>query len=292
MKILLIEDDEAQRGHSVQQLHRLGHEVEAYASAREIGDALRGGAPADLVWVDPALGDGDGLEVSQTARIHLPEAQILLVCGHMDGEQVLRALRAGVDHFLSRPVEQPALSSVLRRVEGIRGAHRDKVRAWHSFERCDVELCVPADMGVAAATAALFAKHARSFLDDTAVRGLQSAVHELLLNSIEHGCLEITRGEKLEALSANRYAELLAERSADPVLGARVVRARLVADREHGVRITLTDPGPGFDPAALPDPWDPENLFLESGRGITMARLHVAEVAYTNGGRTVTITAG
>jgi DNA-binding response OmpR family regulator len=291
MKILLVEDDDALRGHYVRQLQHLGHEVEAYAFVREVCDALGAGAQADLVWVDLMLSDGDGLEVSQTARVHVPAVQILVVSGSMDGEHVLRALRAGVDHFLPKPFELPTLHAVLRRVEGVRGAHRDKVRAWHSFERCDLELCVPADMGVAAATAALLGKHARSFLDDAGCRGFQSAVHELLLNSIEHGCLEITREEKLDALSLNRYSELIAARSADPRLGGRVVRVRLVADNEQGVRITLSDPGPGFDPDALPDPWDPENLFLESGRGITMARLNVAQVAYTDGGRTATITA-
>src|SRR5215468_3178162 len=127
-------------------------------------------------------------------------------------------------------------------------AQRDEVRAWRSFVRCDLELQVPADFGVAAATAALFAKHAQSFLDDPGCRGLQIAVHEILLNSIEHGCLEITREEKLDALTENRYAELIAARRADPRLGGRLVTARMSADAARGIEITLSDPGPGFDP--------------------------------------------
>src|SRR5262249_25608850 len=190
-----------------------------------------------------------------------------------------------------KPVEMSEFSAVLRRVSDITAATRDKVRAWHSFVRCDLELQVPADFGVAAATAALFAKHARSFLDDSGCRGLQIAVHEILLNSIEHGCLEITREEKLTALTENRYTDLIAARCADPRLGTRFVQVRMTADAERGVEITLTDPGPGFDPTNLPDPFDPSSIDLPSGRGTFMARLHVDELAYADGGRTAILRA-
>jgi hypothetical protein len=180
---------------------------------------------------------------------------------------------------------------VLRRAEALRAALRDKVRAWHSFVRCDLTLLVPADMGVAAATASLFGKHARSFLDDDGCRGLQTAVHEILLNAIEHGCLEITHDEKLAALSEDRYSELLAARRAEPRFGGRCVSVRMTADAVQGVVIRVSDPGPGFDPSALPDPSDPDNLFSPSGRGITMAKLQVDELRYEDGGRTAILVA-
>jgi len=65
--------------------------------------------------------------------------------------------------------------------------------------------------------------------------------------------------------------------------------ARLVGDLKSGVTVTLTDPGPGFDPDKLPDPSEAGNLFLESGRGIIMAKLQVGELRYENGGRTVVL---
>jgi DNA-binding response OmpR family regulator len=293
MRILLAEDEDAQRSTFVRQLEQRGHQVAAYGTVLEAGEAVRE-ADADLVWTGLVFADpshGGGIELIRAARLHLPAVQILVVSGHTDGGNVLAALRSGADHFLPKPVDTSDFHAVMRRIEAIRAAHRDKVRAWNSFARCDLELRVPADLGVAAAAAALFGKHARSFLDEPGCRGLQSAVHEILLNSIEHGCLEITREEKLSALSANRYSELIAARRADPALGARSVRARMTADGDQGVTITLTDPGPGFDPEALPDPSDPENIFLEGGRGILMARLHVAEMSYEDGGRTAILVA-
>jgi CheY-like chemotaxis protein len=291
MKILLAEDDDRLRNTFARLLTQQGHDVEAFGNGKGLCEALEGGAQPDLVWTDLAMPEVDGLTVIRRARGCLPGVQILVVSGHSDGEHVLQVLREDADHFLAKPVEMSEFYAVLRRIADLCAADRDKVRAWNSFVRCDLELHVPADFGVAAATAALFAKHARAFLDDSGCRGLQIAVHEILLNSIEHGCLEITREEKLEALVDNRYSNLIAARRADPRLGARFVTVRLTADASRGVEVSLSDPGPGFDPATLPDPSDPSVMDLPSGRGMFMARLHVDDLFYADSGRTAILRA-
>ncbi len=289
MKILLAEDDAALRATFTRLLSRLGHEVLAFENGALLVDALQGPVDADLVWTDLAMPMGDGAAVIRAARKYAPDVPILVVSGHGDAEHVLAALRAGADHFLPKPSKDSELYSVLRRIDVERAAQRDRVRVWSSFVRCDFEMRIPSDLGVAKATAALIGKHARSYLDESEWRGLQTAAHEVLLNSIEHGCLEITREEKLAALTERRYTELLAARRADPRLGGRFVEAHLVADLDTGVTLTLTDPGPGFDPELLPDPSHADNLFQESGRGIIMAQLHVGELRYENGGRTAVL---
>ena len=291
MKIFLVEDDDLLRETLVRVLTKLGHDVVAHPSGDSLEAMLSEGAEADLVWTDLAMSDGDGFSVIRAVRKYLPGVPVLVVSAHGDAEHVLRAVRLGADHFLPKPVDAAELTGVLRRIEALRAAQRDKVRVWHSFVRCDIELRVPADLGVAAATAALFGKHARSFVVDDGCRGVQTAVHELLLNGVEHGCLEITQQEKLSALSEDRYSELFAERRADPRLGTRTVRAHMIAEAASGITITVSDPGPGFDPETLPDPSDPENLFLPSGRGIMMAKLQVDELRYEDGGRTAVVRA-
>ena len=289
MKILLAEDNDALRTTYVRLLGRLGHEIAAFENGALLAAALEAGADADLVFTDLAMPVGDGTQVIRAARKFLYDVPILVVSGAGDAEHVLGALREGADHFLPKPAKDSELFSILRRIEGELAAQRDKVRVWNSFVRCDLELRIPADMGVAKATAALIGKHSRSFLEEAECRGFQTAAHEVLLNSIEHGCLEITREEKGAALTERRYTELLAARSADPRLRDRVVMAHLIASHDAGVTLTLRDPGPGFDPGGLPDPSEAGNLFLESGRGIIMAKLHVGELRYENGGRTAVL---
>ncbi len=55
-------------------------------------------------------------------------------------------------------------------------------------------------------------------------------------------------------------------------------------------RFTITDQGAGFDPADIPDPCADENLEKPSGRGIMLMRAYMDEVAYSQGGRRVTMT--
>lgn len=291
MKILLAEDDDLLRESLVRLLTSHHHEVEPHLGGNSLGAALAAGATADLVWTDLSMPEGDGFAVIRAARSYAPETPVLVVSAHGDPEHVLAALRAGADHFLPKPIDASELHAVLRRIEIVRAAQRDKIRVWSSFRRCDLEIALAADLGVAAAAAGLFAKHARSFLDDDGCRGLLTAVHEILLNAVEHGCLEITQEEKRAALLDECYGELFAARRSDPVRGTRQVRARFEADDEHGVTVTISDPGPGFDPESLPDPSDPENLFSPSGRGITMAKLHVDDLRYEDGGRTAIVSA-
>ena len=58
---------------------------------------------------------------------------------------------------------------------------------------------------------------------------------------------------------------------------------------QEAVRFSVRDEGPGFDPAAVPDPTDPEFLDRPSGRGMLLMRSFMDEVAYSENGRQVTM---
>lgn len=49
---------------------------------------------------------------------------------------------------------------------------------------------------------------------------------------------------------------------------------------DDGVRIRILDEGPGFDPAAAPDPTAEENLLTPEGRGLLMMRAFVDDVEF------------
>ena len=46
------------------------------------------------------------------------------------------------------------------------------------------------------------------------------------------------------------------------------------------MQVTVADSGGGFDPAAIADPLDPENLYKDSGRGIFIVRMLMDEVKF------------
>jgi serine/threonine-protein kinase RsbW len=49
---------------------------------------------------------------------------------------------------------------------------------------------------------------------------------------------------------------------------------------EHYIEITIEDEGGGFDPDTVEDPRKPENLLKDSGRGVFLMRVLMAEVNY------------
>jgi serine/threonine-protein kinase RsbW len=53
--------------------------------------------------------------------------------------------------------------------------------------------------------------------------------------------------------------------------------------------VRITDEGPGFDPADVPDPTAVENLERPCGRGLMLMRHYMNEVAYSERGNTVTM---
>jgi serine/threonine-protein kinase RsbW len=86
------------------------------------------------------------------------------------------------------------------------------------------------------------------------------AVQEALANAVVHGCKN------------------------DP---AKEVRCQLERDENGHIVITVTDPGPGFPPDAVPDPRRRENLYDGHGRGVYLIRQLMDEVQFETGGNTI-----
>ena len=87
------------------------------------------------------------------------------------------------------------------------------------------------------------------------------AMEEALVNAIKHG---------------NRK---------DPEKTVEVI-CRIAKDR---VQIRITDEGSGFDPRAVPDPTDEENLEIPSGRGLMLMRCYMTSVEFNTRGNQVSM---
>ncbi len=101
-------------------------------------------------------------------------------------------------------------------------------------------------------------QQALGFDDDFYAR-LMLTVSEAATNAVVHG----------NDLDNSKKAIILAEVS-DSVL-----------------TVTTTDEGNGFDPEAVPNPLDEENLLNTSGRGVFLMQEYADEVEYQNEGRTL-----
>ena len=61
---------------------------------------------------------------------------------------------------------------------------------------------------------------------------------------------------------------------------------------EKGLSIIVKDRGLGFDPSAVPDPFAPEKLKSENGRGIHLMKLAMDEVSFEQEGTKVCMRKG
>jgi serine/threonine-protein kinase RsbW len=86
---------------------------------------------------------------------------------------------------------------------------------------------------------------------------IEIALREALVNAVVHGCKKDT---------------------------SKKVQVCVACDESRGILLVVRDPGPGFDPQALPDPLYGENLFASHGRGIYLINQLMDEVTFKHGG--------
>lgn len=86
---------------------------------------------------------------------------------------------------------------------------------------------------------------------------IELSLHEALANAVVHGAKE------------------------DP---SKTVECLVACDDQRGILIIVRDPGPGFDPGAIPTCTMGENLFSNHGRGIFLINQLMDEVKFHKNG--------
>ena len=121
MKILAVEDDAVSRAVLRQALRRLGHETVEAADGEAAWEALQI-EPFRVVVSDWMMPRTDGLELCRRIR-QRPDAEyiyfILLTSRDATEENQREATDAGVDDFLTKPLDLPELWTRLRVAERI-----------------------------------------------------------------------------------------------------------------------------------------------------------------------------
>jgi DNA-binding NtrC family response regulator len=137
-RLLLVEDDPAQREPLARFVAGLGHDVATAATLAEARACLeRGGV--DAVVCDLRLPDGDGLALLRWARARHPLADFLVVTAHGSVETAVDAMREGAHDFLTKPVDLGVLEQRLARLlEKRRLAHEVRTLTERARERIDV----------------------------------------------------------------------------------------------------------------------------------------------------------
>lgn len=149
-------------------------------------------------------------------------------------------------------------------VEDLRAAldHVNKLSGMMPYcSTCVMNMVIPADPANIGAVSDGVTQMLRGkqWSDDNVMR-VELALQEALANAIRHGC------------------------KGDP---SKQVQCVVTVDGNGELVIVVRDPGTGFDPAAVPDPMQAENLLKPSGRGVYLINELMDEVQFADSGREV-----
>ncbi len=126
-RILVVEDDADLRDVMAAALTADGHAVETCADGRAALDALSEGAP-EVVLLDVSLGAGiDGVEVCRRMRAAGDDAYVMMLTARDSEPEVVVALEAGADDYVTKPIGIVELRSRVR--AALRRIRRDGAAA-------------------------------------------------------------------------------------------------------------------------------------------------------------------
>jgi two-component system, NtrC family, response regulator AtoC len=112
-RILVVDDDRAFRLSTAALLRADGYEVDAVGDATAAAAALKSGG-IDLVLLDLRMPGTDGITLVEALRVWGEGVAILMISGYGTVDAAVRALHAGADDFLTKPVEPAVLSARVR----------------------------------------------------------------------------------------------------------------------------------------------------------------------------------
>jgi len=128
MGSVLIIDDEASIRESLQTLLEFeGYTVETAASGEE-GLARIAEVPVDLVLLDFALPDRNGLEILRDIRDRDPELAIIMITAYGTVENAVAAMQSGATNFVQKPWDNEKLLADVKMVIERRRAEEENVQ--------------------------------------------------------------------------------------------------------------------------------------------------------------------
>lgn len=112
-RALLAEDNMINREILQQQLLNLGFMVEAVTNGKEAVQATEK-STFDIILLDCEMPEMDGFQATKAIRKNGKDIPILALTGHSSEDIRLLALRAGMNEFVTKPLETEALAEAVR----------------------------------------------------------------------------------------------------------------------------------------------------------------------------------
>lgn len=223
---------------------------------------LFGQSPFNLVISDLRMPGMDGMQLLHAIKGLNPKVPFILISGYGEIPTVVESLKAGAENFLTKPLELAVLSKVVAQSLSLAATQAPPLLQQASMRQL-TQLETPSRFEYIREMVSLIAQSALNvgFVEGDLDNNLKLALVEALTNAMEHG--NRWNPDLLVSLEVELTCQCL--------------------------KVTISDQGPGFNLASLPDPTDPEQLLCERGRGVFLMRAIMDEVAYNAQGNQVSM---
>ena len=265
-----------------------GHSVIS-ASTPALGLSTFDRTQPDIVITDLFLPEQDGVMLVKQIHERRPTCPVVLLIDAGQGESTIEGLRAGALDYVQQPIHAEAFAQVLQRAIHSLPVSVDDAPG---VERLEYVLVMGPDPSYVESTVTWLIQGTAMGLMEARQLHLRAALQELVMNAVEHGCLELRYRDKIEAMAKDQYDELIQQRRKDGRFRDRRVTIRAIYDkRQQVLTYQIADQGKGFNwKTRVGSRYDVCPTGDASGRGIFLAQSFFPDVTYNDRGNEVTLT--
>ncbi len=242
----------------------------------------------DIVVSDLVMPGRNGLELVEEVQRIRPYLPVILMTNKGSEEIAVKALQAGAASYVPKSHLASMLPETVLNILQLSRQRRSQASLMASLKRCEFifDLGIDDELISPLITYLQGCMSSLNLCDQTSSIRVCIALEEALRNALFHGNLEISSEEREGDSEAYRLL-IESRRNMAPYRERHLyVRVRFAPNEATFI---IRDEGKGFDPDALPDPTDPENLDKVSGRGLLLMRTFMDDVAYNDCGNEVTM---
>jgi CheY-like chemotaxis protein/anti-sigma regulatory factor (Ser/Thr protein kinase) len=286
--VLVVDDSAVDRRLAGSLLEKSYNSSVVYAAdGTEALECMRQRLP-DIVITDLQMPQMNGLDLVTAVRRDYPLVPVVLMTAQGSEDIAVQALQKGAASYLPKSRLAYELLETIDSVLAVARADRDQGKLASCLYESQWDLVLPNDTSLLCPLVDL-ARHdlvRLGLCDDTVRTRLGIALHEALINAIDHGNLELS--SEMRERDDVGYQRLAEQRRQQAPYMHRQVYVQVKITRDEAVYV-VRDEGPGYDPSCLPDPTDPANLEKICGRGLLLIRTFMDEVRHNATGNEITM---
>lgn len=279
--ILVVDDEEVIRITIQKKLSRMGFNVISFEKGEDLLYYLKNSEhSADLIITDIKLRKMDGIELLRRINSMDEPTPVLIISGHGNVEDAIRALRYGASDYIRKPFDINDLTSSVRSILKRKSEKRQSENfvKYKQYEKS--VLVIPNESDLINTISFNYTKDLvqAGLFNFTTSSNIALSLQEAISNAMYHGNFEIDSSLRDSGGMKEFNNEIEIRKGLSPYK-ERTVKITYEMTPDY-VFYEIEDQGPGFNHQTLPDPRDPENFFKNSGRGLLIIRIHMDEVSW------------